>query len=59
MRIGKQIEYDKIIRKRYFLFFPKHIEGQWRWLEYVEEEGYYQKCFSGSGYFWYHSKYVN
>jgi hypothetical protein len=41
MRFGKKQELDKRIVRKKFAFLPQKIQGQWRWLEWIEERGYY------------------
>ena len=46
----KKIDNEIIIR-RWFAFFPVEIDGEARWLEYVNVEGYWWQGRS-SGYWW-------
>ena len=59
MRFGKKQELDKRIVRKKFAFLPQKIRGQWRWLEWIEERGYYSVGQFSSDVFWYHEEYLD
>lgn len=44
--------------RKLFLWFPKNVNGEVRWLEFVEIKGYWWQGFSGSWY-WESKSYNN
>ena len=59
MRFGKKQELDKRIVRKKFAFLPQKIQGQWRWLEWIEERGYYFVNRISNEVFWYHTEYLD
>jgi hypothetical protein len=59
MRFGKKQELDKRIVRKKFAFLPQKIQGQWRWLEWIEERGYYFVTQISNEVFWYHTEYLD
>jgi hypothetical protein len=52
MRFGKQIEDGKTVINKTFAFLPLPVNGQWVWLEFIYEVGYYRRVPHVGRYIW-------
>ena len=54
----KKIPYETIVR-RYFAWWPVEIDGDWRWLEWVEVRGYWWQGQITERWYWEGKEFIN